>query len=282
MPDFFELLKTIFLGIVQGITEWLPISSTGHMILVNELIQLNVSKEFWDMFLVVIQLGSILAVIFLYFTKLNPFAPSKSVEEKKDTWTLWFKVLVGIIPAGVVGVLCNDWIETHLNQPYVVAAALIVYGVLFIVIENRNKSRVPKIDSFNTMSYKNAFMIGMFQVLSLLPGTSRSGSTILGAVLLGTSREIAAEYSFFMAIPVMFGASALKLLKFGFNFTPDQIVILVVGFVVAFVVSYFVIKFLLHYIRRNDFKAFGYYRIVLGVLVILYGMIVGFSSLELI
>lgn len=279
MLNFIEILKTIFLGVVEGITEWLPISSTGHMILVNELIKLNVSKEFWDMFLVVIQLGAILAVIVLFFAKLNPFSLSKSVVEKKDTWTLWFKVLVGIIPAAVIGLLLDDWIEAHMNHPYIVAATLIIYGILFIVIENRNKKRVPTIDSFKTMSYKTALTIGAFQVLSLIPGTSRSGSTILGAVLIGTSREIAAEYSFFMAIPVMFGASALKLWKFGFSFTTNQIVILAVGFIVAFVVSYFVIKFLLQYIRRNDFKAFGYYRIVLGILVILYGMIVGFSSL---
>lgn len=265
-----ELLKAVLLGIVEGITEWLPISSTGHMILVEEFIKLNASDAFMEMFRVVIQLGAILAVVFLYFHKLNPFSPRKSLKEKRATMSIWYKVIVGVIPAGVLGVLFDDWLDEHLYNYQTVAIMLVVYGILFIIIENRNKNRRSKIDSFSELSYGTAFLIGIFQVLSLIPGTSRSGATILGAILLGTSRYIAAEYSFFMAIPVMFGASALKLIKFGFNFTGTEISILLTGMIVAFIVSILAIKFLIGYIKNNDFKAFGWYRIVLGLLVIGY------------
>ena len=268
-----ELFKAIILGIVEGITEWLPISSTGHMILVEEFIKLNATAEFKEMFFVVIQLGAILAVVLLYFHKLNPFSPKKSMKEKRDTISIWFKVLVGVIPAGVLGVLFDDWLDEHFYNYITVAATLIIYGILFIVIENRNKHKAPQIKSFYGLSYITAFGIGMFQVLSLIPGTSRSGATILGAILLGTSRSIAAEYSFFMSIPIMFGASALKLVKFGLHFTGMEIAILLTGMIVAFVVSVVAIRLLMRYIRNNDFKVFGWYRIILGVLVIGYFMI---------
>ena len=270
---FIELLKAAILGIVEGITEWLPISSTGHMILVEEFIRLNASDEFMEMFRVVIQLGAILAVVLLYFHKLNPFAPSKSLQQKKDTMSIWYKVIIGIIPAAVIGIPLDDWLDEHLYNYQTVALMLVVYGILFIIIENHNKGRTALVQTFNQLSYKTAFLIGMFQVLSLIPGTSRSGATILGAILIGTSRTIAAEYSFFLSIPVMFGASAIKLLKFGFNFTGEELTILLVGMVVAFVVSIIAIKFLIGYIKKNDFKAFGWYRIVLGVLVIGYFLI---------
>ncbi|ABW18493.1 undecaprenyl-diphosphate phosphatase [Alkaliphilus oremlandii] len=268
-----ELLKVIFLGIVEGITEWLPISSTGHMILVEEFIQLNASAAFKEMFFVVVQLGAIMAVVLLYFNKLNPFALSKTKREKRETMRIWYKVVVGIIPAGVMGLLFDDWLNEHLYNYWTVAAMLIVYGVLFIIIENRNKHRYAKINSFSELSYSTAFLIGLFQVLSLIPGTSRSGATIIGAIILGTSRYIAAEYSFFMSIPIMFGASAVKLLKFGFNFTSIEIITLVTGMVVAFVVSIIAIRLLMAYIKNNDFKAFGWYRIFLGVVVIGYFLI---------
>jgi undecaprenyl-diphosphatase len=267
---FIELLKVIFLGIVEGITEWLPISSTGHMILVEEFIQLNASDAFKEMFFVVIQLGAIMAVVLLYFHKLNPFSPRKTKKEKKETMEIWFKVIVGVVPAAVLGILFDDWLNEHFYNYQVVAITLIVYGILFIIVENRNKDKSPQIKSFDKLSYRTAFCIGIFQVLSLIPGTSRSGATILGAIILGTSRYIAAEYSFFLSIPVMFGASLLKLLKFGFIFTGIEIVILLTGMIVAFVVSVIAIRFLLRYIKNNDFKAFGWYRIVLGVLVIGY------------
>jgi len=272
---FIELLKAIFLGIVEGITEWLPISSTGHMILVEEFIQLNASAAFKEMFFVVIQLGAIMAVVLLFFHKLNPFSPSKSKREKKDTMSIWYKVIVGVIPAGVLGVLFDDWLNDHLYNYQTVAIMLIVYGILFIIIESRNKGRGGNIRTFNDLSYKTAFLIGMFQVLSLIPGTSRSGATILGAILLGTSRYIAAEYSFFLSIPVMFGASALKLVKFGFSFTSMEIAILLTGMIVAFAVSIIAIKLLLGYIKNNDFKVFGWYRIILGLLVIGYFVLFG-------
>lgn len=265
-----ELLKAIILGIVEGITEWLPISSTGHMILVEQFVRLNVSESFMEMFRVVIQLGAILAVVFLYFRKLNPFSPRKSAKEKRDTMSIWYKVIIGVIPAGILGTLFDDWLDAHLYNYQTVAIMLVVYGVLFIIIENRNKKRRSRINSFENLSYGTAFLIGIFQVLSLIPGTSRSGATILGAILLGTSRYIAAEYSFFMAIPIMFGASALKLVKFGLNFTGTEISILLTGMAVAFFVSILAIKFLIGYIKNNDFKAFGWYRIVLGVLVLGY------------
>lgn len=265
-----EILKAVILGIVEGITEWLPISSTGHMILVEQFVRLNVSESFMEMFRVVIQLGAILAVVFLYFRKLNPFSPRKTAKEKRDTMSIWYKVIIGVIPAGILGTLFDDWLDEHLYNYQTVAIMLVVYGILFIIIENKNKKRRSRVNSFEDLSYGTAFLIGMFQVLSLIPGTSRSGATILGAILLGTSRYIAAEYSFFMAIPIMFGASALKLVKFGLNFTGTEIGILLTGMAVAFFVSILAIKFLIGYIKNNDFKAFGWYRIVLGLLVIGY------------
>lgn len=268
-----ELLKAVILGVVEGITEWLPISSTGHMILVEEFIKINASDAFMEMFRVVIQLGAILAVVLIYFNKLNPFSPKKSSKEKKDTMDIWFKVVVGVIPAGVLGVMFDDWLDEHFYNYVTVAIMLIVYGILFIIVENRNKNKTPRIKQFNQLSYKTAFLIGIFQVLSLIPGTSRSGSTILGAIILGTSRSIAAEYSFFMSIPIMFGASLLKVVKFGLNFTGMEIAILLTGMIVAFVVSIIAIRFLMKYIRNNDFKAFGWYRIVLGILVLGYFLV---------
>ena len=311
-----ELLKTAFLGLVEGITEWLPVSSTGHMILVDEFIHLNVSEDFWNMFLVVIQLGAILAVCMLYFTRLNPWARSKSAGERRQTWNTWGKIIVGVIPAAAIGLPLNDFMEEHLFNAWVVAAALIVYGIAFILIENWRKSRLvratqakvaleaggvgsgddvprggrhfasatgavaedgdpddPGLQSMEQVSYARAFGIGCFQILSLVPGTSRSGSTIIGGLLLGCSRTLAAEYSFFMAIPVMFGASALKLVKYvlaGNGFSGTEIAILAVGLVVAFATSVLSIKFLMRFIKTNDFKPFGVYRIILGVVVIAY------------
>lgn len=265
-----EILKAALLGLVQGITEWLPISSTGHMILVEEFIQLQASTAFKEMFFVVIQFASILAVILIYFNKLNPFAPSKNTREKKKTWDIWFKVLVGVIPAGVIGVLFEDKIQSLFYNWQTVSIALIVYGILFIVIEKRNEHKRSRINTFEQLDYQTALMIGFFQVLALIPGTSRSGATIIGAILIGTSRAVAAEYSFFLSIPVMVGASLLKLRKFGFVFTQLELIILLTGMVISFVVSVIAIKFLMSYIRRNDFKAFGWYRIILGLLVISY------------
>lgn len=269
-----EMIKAIVLGIVQGITEWLPISSTGHMILVNELMPLTVladvaaNKEFVDMFMVVIQFGSILAVLLLYFHKLNPFSTRKNAYEKRSTIDLWLKVIVAVVPAGIIGVLFDDLIDAYFYNPITVAAMLIVYGVAFLVIENRH--RRPSVTSFDKMSYKTALAIGVFQVLALIPGTSRSGATILGAVLLGCSRGIAAEFSFFLAVPVMFGASLLKLIKMKIAFSLATASVLLVGMIVAFIVSVFAIRFLMGYIHKHDFKAFGVYRIVLGVLVLAY------------
>lgn len=274
MIDFIELIKVIFLGIVEGITEWLPISSTGHMILVDEFINLNVSTTFKDMFFVVIQLGAILAVVTLYFKKLNPFSPTKSKVEKKDTWTIWIKILIACVPAGVIGILFDDFLDEYLHTPIVIAATLIIYGILFIIIEIWNKNRNAKITHIKDISYMTAFIIGVAQVLSLIPGTSRSGATILAAILLGTSREVAAEFTFYLAIPVMFGASLLKLVKFGFAFTSQELIVLIVGMVVAYVVSIIAIKFLMQYIKKNDFKAFGVYRIVLGIIVLLYFLVI--------
>lgn len=275
---FIELLKVIVIGIIQGITEWLPISSTGHMILADELLKLNVSDEFMEMFRVVIQFGSILAVVVLYFRKLNPFALSKSKAEKRDTWTLWFKVLVGIIPAGVVGVLLDDWLDEHLYNYVTVAAALIVYGILFIIIEKRNKNRSLPTKTLSELTYKKSLAIGAFQMLSLIPGTSRSGSTIIGASILGCERPVAAEFSFFMAIPVMLGASLLKLVKFGFDFTSTELIVMAVGVVTAFVVSIAAIKFLMDYIRKRDFSVFGWYRIVLGIIVLIWFAVRTFAA----
>lgn len=267
---FIEILKVVFLGIVEGITEWLPISSTGHMILVEEFLQLNASQAFKDMFFVVIQLGAIMAVVLLYFHKLNPFSPKKSFQEKKDTMEIWFKVIIGVIPAAVLGLLFDDWLNEKFYNYQTVAITLIFYGVLFIIIENKNKDSKPLFNDFKSLTYKTAFLIGVFQVLSLIPGTSRSGATIIGGIILGTSRFIAAEFSFFLSIPVMFGASALKLYKFGFQFTAMEFTILGIGMITAFLVSVVAIRFLLKYIKNNDFKAFGWYRIVLGILVLGY------------
>ena len=270
-----ELLKTVVLGIVEGLTEWLPISSTGHMILVDEFIKLDVSKSFMDMFLVVIQLGAILAVVVLNFEKLNPFSSWKSSWEKRDTWRLWYKVILACVPAAVIGLLFNKFMEEHFMTAPVVAATLIFYGIMFLVVESYNKRRTPRVREIERLDYKTAFIIGLFQVLSLVPGTSRSGATILGGILFGTSRYVAAEFTFFLAIPVMFGASLLKMVKFGWHYTGGEILILVVGMATAFVVSILSIKFLLRYIKNNDFKAFGWYRIVLGIIVVLYLYFVG-------
>lgn len=267
MPTM-EFLKAILFGIVQGITEWLPISSTGHMILLDQLAPLNLSKEFVETFFVVIQLGSIIAVAFLFFEKLNPFSRKKSRSQKRDTYALWSKVIVAVIPAGVIGTLFDDQIDALFYNPTTVAATLILYGILFIWLESRH--RAPSIRSFHDLSYRTALWIGFFQVLALVPGTSRSGATILGAVFLGASRYIASEFSFFLAIPVMFGASLIKLLKAGFGFTGMEWGVLAVGSLTAFIVSLFAIKFLLTYIKKHDFKVFGYYRILLGLAVLGY------------
>ena len=268
-----EILKVILLGIVEGITEWLPISSTGHLILVDEFVKLNASDAFKEMFNVVIQLGAIIAVVVLYFHKLNPFSSKKTKEQKVQTMDLWFKVVVACIPAAVLGILFDDWMEEHFHNYIVVSIMLIVYGVLFIVIENWNKKNKPSVTALSNLTYKTALLIGVFQVLSLVPGTSRSGATIIGALLLGVSRYVAAEFTFFLAIPVMFGASGIKLLKFfmeGAGMTGMEIAMLAVGCVVAFVISIVAIKFLMGYIKKNDFKVFGWYRIILGVLVLGY------------
>ena len=274
-----ELLKAVLFGIVEGITEWLPISSTGHLILLNEFVTLNMSDAFQSMFDVVIQLGAILAVIVLFFHKLNPFAPSKSAGEKKQTWELWFKVVAAIIPSGVLGVLFDDWMDAHLHNGIVVSIALIVYGIAFILVERKNQGRHLKtIDDVHAIGYKTALLIGCFQALSLIPGTSRSGSTILGAILIGVSRSAGAEFSFFMAIPTMLGASAIKGLKFilsGVEATGTEIGVLVVGCVVSFIVSLLVIKALMEYVRKHSFSAFGVYRIILGAVVLGYFALVG-------
>lgn len=273
MEVIFEILKVILLGIVEGITEWLPISSTGHLILVDEFIKLNASDAFKEMFKVVIQLGAIIAVVVLYFHKLNPFSPKKTPKQKRMTIQLWMKVVVACIPAGVLGILFDNWMEEHLHNYVVVSLMLILYGILFIVIENWNKKNTPKVEKLSQLSYQTALAIGAFQVLSLIPGTSRSGATILGALLIGVSRHVAAEFTFFLAIPVMFGASGIKILKFvvdGGGFTGMEAIMLIVGCVVAFFVSIFAIKFLMGYIKKNDFKIFGQYRILLGILVLVY------------
>lgn len=275
-----ELLKAVLFGIVEGVTEWLPISSTGHLILLNEFITLNVSDAFRSMFDVVIQLGAILAVIVLFFHKLNPFSPTKSAGEKKQTWQLWFKVIAAIIPSGIVGVLFDDWMEAHFHNATVVSIALIVYGVAFILVERRNARRVggKTVEDVYAIDYKTALLIGCFQCLSLIPGTSRSGSTILGAILIGVGRSAGAEFSFFMAIPTMLGASAIKGLKFllsGVAATGTEIGVLIVGCVVSFVVSLLVIRGLMEYVRRHSFSAFGVYRIILGVVVLVYFALAG-------
>ena len=262
-----DYIKSFLLGIVEGITEWLPISSTGHMILFNNFTNTNIGFLTEDVYLYVIQLGAILAIATLYFNKLNPFSPSKTVQEKADTWQMWFKVIVACLPAAVIGLLLNDFMEKFEN-PYVISAALIIYGILFILIEKSNKK--ISINSMNEMSYKTAIMIGLFQVLSIIPGTSRSGSTILGAMLLGCSREISAEFSFFLAIPVMFGVSFLKLVTNDYIMAGGEWGLLLVGMLVAYIVSIISVKFLTNYVKKHDFKVFGYYRIVLGIIVILY------------
>lgn len=272
---FAEILKTIILGVVEGLTEWLPVSSTGHMILVDEFIKLDVSKNFMDMFLVVIQLGAILAVVAMNFERLNPFSAYKSRLQKQQTFQLWYKVIVACIPAAVIGLLFNDYMEEHFMTAQVVAGALIFYGIVFIVVENFNRYRIPRINSIERLDYKTALIIGLFQVLSLVPGTSRSGSTIIGGIIFGTSRVVAAEFTFFLAIPVMFGASLLKLVKFGFNFSSSELVILFVGMVTAFIVSVLSITFLLRYIKKNDFTAFGWYRILLGIIVLGWLIFIG-------
>lgn len=270
IENFIEILKVIFLGIIEGITEWLPISSTGHMILAESIIPLNLSENFKEMFFVVIQLGAILAVIFIYFNKLNPFSTKKSKNEKLSTIRLWLKVLVACVPAGIIGILFDDTIDKLFYNYKTVALMLIVYGILFIYLENINKNKKFGITTLNKLTYKTALFIGIFQVLALIPGTSRSGATIIGAMLVGTSRFVATEFTFFLAIPVMLGASLLKVLKFGFVFTPLEITSLLVGSFVSFIVSIIAIKFLVSYIKNNDFKVFGYYRIILGIIVLLY------------
>lgn len=269
--EMIEILKAVLFGIVEGITEWLPISSTGHMILLNEFVTLNVSEDFWEMFLVVIQLGAILAVVLLFWNKIFPFRFREKPVVQKDIFVLWFKILVACVPAAIVGLAFDDVLDALFYNPWCVAIALIVFGVAFILIENRNKKMMPKITELGAITYRTALMIGIFQLLAaVFPGTSRSGATIVGALLIGVSRTVAAEFTFFLAIPVMLGASLLKLLKFGFSFTGQELVILVAGMAVAFVVSVAVIRFLMGYIKKHDFKIFGWYRIVLGALVLLY------------
>ena len=268
-----EFLKAVLFGIVEGITEWLPVSSTGHLILLDEFIKLDVSPEFYEMFQVVIQLGAILAVIVLFFHKLNPFSPKKDQVQKKDTWNLWLKVVVAVIPSAVVGVLLDDWMDANLYHAWVVAAMLILYGIAFILVEKRNASRSFGITEVGAIDYRTAILMGAFQCLSLIPGTSRSGATILGGIFLGVSRAAAAEFSFFMAIPTMLGASALKLLKFlleSVRATSTEVMILIVGCLVSFVVSLLVIKALMEYVRKRSFAVFGVYRIVLGAVVLLW------------
>ncbi|MCU0080215.1 undecaprenyl-diphosphate phosphatase [Extibacter muris] len=269
--DSIEILKVIFLGIVEGITEWLPISSTGHMLLVDEFIHLNMSAAFKEMFFVVIQLGAILAVVVMFWKKMFPFQLKDKMQPviKKNTFIIWLKVIIACIPGAVITILFDDYIEAHLHTPMVIAATLIIYGLAFIVIEIWNRKNIPITPSLEDISYRTAFLIGMFQVLSIIPGTSRSGATIIGALLLGVSRIAAAEFTFFLAVPVMFGLSAIKILKFGISFTITEFLFLVIGMITAFVVSVLVIKFLMGYIKKHDFKIFGWYRIVLGILVIL-------------
>ena len=265
-----DILKSIIFGIVEGITEWLPISSTGHIILMEELLKLDQGEAFFEMFQVVIQLGAILAVVVIYFHKLNPFSPTKTQKQKMMTWQIWIKVIIGCLPAGVIGLLFDNWIDKTLYHWYVVALMLIVYGVLFIVVENYQKGKEPRVTKFSQLTIPMILIIGVFQMLAMIPGTSRSGATIVGALMIGVSRSLAAEYTFFLAIPVMFGASLLKLVKFGFNFTTIQLAVLLVGMVVSYAVSIVAIKFLMSKKKKNDFKVFGYYRIVLGVIVFLF------------
>lgn len=273
---FANIIKAAILGIIEGITEWLPISSTGHLILADQFIKLDASTQFMSMFNVVIQLGAILAVVVLYFHKLNPFSPSKTTIEKKDTWTLWFKVVVACIPAIIIGLPLDDWLEEHFHKFLPVAIVLIVYGIAFIVVEKRNKTKTPRWTTLNDFTYQAALLVGLFQVLALVPGTSRSGATILGAILIGASRFVATEFSFFLGIPVMFGASGLKIVKYlaeGNPFKMEETIILLVGTLVSFIVSVLAIKFLLSYLKKNDFTIFGWYRIILGIILIGYWFI---------
>lgn len=268
-----EILKSIIYGIVEGVTEWLPVSSTGHMILLEEIMPMNVSKSFWSMFLVVIQLGAILAVVLLYWNKIFPFKKTREGKyiSVKSIWILWSKILVATIPAAVIGLALDDWIDEHLYNGFVVAIMLILVGVAFIYVENRNKEMRPTVNSLAALSYKDALIIGLFQVVAaILPGTSRSGATIIGGLMIGVSRAVAAEFTFFLAIPVMFGASLLKLVKFGFAFSLVEFFILIIGMLVALIVSIFVIRFLMSYIKKHDFKVFGWYRIVLGAIVLIF------------
>lgn len=269
--SFFDLLKVIFLGIVEGITEWLPISSTGHMLLVDEFLKMNMTSDFKEMFFVVIQLGAILAVVVLYWKRMFPFQFKDKTKPviQKDIFSLWFKVVVACIPGAIVTILFDDYIEAHLHTPTVIAIALIFYGVAFILIENWNKTRTPKVGTLSDITYQTAFLIGLFQVLSIIPGTSRSGATIIGGLLIGVSRVAVAEFTFYLAVPVMLGLSLIKVIKFGFSFSGAELVTLGVGTVVAFVVSILVIRFLMSYIKKHDFKVFGWYRIILGALVLL-------------
>ena len=270
--NFIELLKIIFLGIVEGITEWLPVSSTGHMLLVDAFIHTDLTQSFKDMFFVVIQLGAIIAVIVEFWSQMNPFVnvEGKGVRIKRSVFNMWVKVVVAFLPSAVFGLFLNDFLEENFGTPLTIAIMLIVYGIAFIVIERWNKTRVPKINTMKEITYQTALIIGMFQVLSMIPGTSRSGATIIGALLIGVSRVVAAEFTFFLAVPTMLGASAFKLLKFGFHFSLSEVIALIVGMVVAYVVSIFVIKFLMNYIKRRDFQIFGGYRIALGIIVILF------------
>lgn len=271
--NLLEFLKVIFLGVIEGITEWLPISSTGHMLLVDEFLQLGASDEFKEMFFVVIQLGAILAVVLLFWKKMWPFRlgeNKKTVVVRKKVFSVWFKVALACVPGAIVTLLFDDFIEAHLHTPFVIAAALIVYGIAFIVVEKHNRTRKPSIRKLSEIDYKTALLIGMFQVLSIIPGTSRSGATIIGALIIGVSRTAGAQFTFFLAVPVMFGLSFIKLLKFGLAFTGTELAILLVGSVSAFLVSLLVIKFLMNYIKKHDFTVFGWYRIALGIVVILY------------
>lgn len=269
--DLMEILKAVILGIVEGITEWLPISSTGHMILVDEFLKMNISAEFKDMFLVVIQLGAILAVVVLYWSQMWPFTTKEQGWIKKDIFSMWFKVLVACIPAAVVELAAGDYIEEMFYNYWVVALALIIFGMAFILIEDRNRRRRPSVNSIDEITYRDALIIGMFQLIAaIFPGTSRSGATILGAILIGIARPVAAEFTFYLAVPVMFGASLIKVLKFGLSFTQSELIILITGMIVAFVVSLVVIRFLMSYIKKHDFKVFGWYRIILGFVVLGY------------
>lgn len=268
--DFLEILKVLLFGIVEGYTEWLPISSTGHLILVENLVHLNQPEAFWNVFKVVIQLGAILAVVVLFWSKLWPFSRQKTREERNDTWVLWFKIIVACIPAAIVGIPLDDILDKYLSTPTVIAIMLLVYGVVFIWIERENKNKRFPLNDIRDLTFKTALFIGMFQCLSLIPGTSRSGATIIGAMLLGCSRAVSAEFSFFLGIPVMFGASLVKILKHGLIFTGAQWFILIFGMLVSFIVALITIRYLMSYIRKHDFTIFGYYRIVLGIIVLLY------------